>query len=92
MTLGIPTVKNIMYNIIPMSITQRNETIREDGRDKEALVVSFTNGAKQQLEELKNHFKASDLLEVVKLGVSFLQRLKEIDDKNKTEGEGNAPK
>ncbi len=78
-----------------MSVNQRTEKITEDGQEKDAFVVTFTNGAKQQLQELQTFFKAPDLLEVVKLGISFLQRIKENrenEEKKKAEGEGNEQK
>jgi hypothetical protein len=80
-----------MYNTISMSVTSRNEKVQEEGQEKDAFTVSFTNGAKDQLEELRVHYKASDLLELIKLGISFLQRIKENDEK-KAEGERNEQK
>lgn len=83
--------KNIRYTPTTMSVNQRTEKVTEEGEEKEAFVVSFTNGAKQQLEELQAHFKTNDLLDVVKLGISFLQRVKEINEKKKAEAEKNEP-
>ena len=64
-----------------MPLSGENKKINEDGTDKEAFVVSFTNGAKEQIESLKQHFKAPDELEIIKLGISVLQRIKEQEDK-----------
>ena len=63
-----------------MPVSGQDKTINEDGRDKDGFSVNFTNGAKDQLEELKEYFKASNLTEVIKLGVSFLQRVKESEE------------
>jgi hypothetical protein len=60
-----------------MPITGESKKITEEGTEKDAFQVSFTNGALVQLENLKNHFKQSDLTEAVKLGISFLQQIKE---------------
>jgi len=65
--------------------------ITEDGQEKDCFSLDFTNGAKAQLEELQAFFKASDLTEVVKLGISFLQQFKEIKEKEKKE-KGNDQK
>lgn len=64
-----------------MPVTGKNQKIQEDGQEKDALVVSITNGAKTQLEELQTFFKAPDMLDVVKLGISVLQRIKEQQEK-----------
>lgn len=64
-----------------MPVTGKNEKVHEEGLEKDALVVSFTNGAKEQIEELKKHFNAPTELEVVKLGISLLQSLKEKGEK-----------
>ncbi len=68
-----------------MPVSGKNETIKEEGQDKQAFTVSFTNGAKEQIEELKKHFSASSELEIVKLGISILQNLKERDEKKANE-------
>jgi len=54
---------------------------KEDGTVEEVLNFTFSNGAKQQLEDLKKHFDMENALDVVKLGISFLQHIKEEDDK-----------
>ncbi len=70
-----------------MPVTAKNTKVDEDGQEKDALEVLFTNGAKDQLNELQDYFKAPDLLEVVKLGISVLQRMKETHNKVKEEGQ-----
>lgn len=60
-----------------MPINGTKNTINEEGQDKEAFVVTFTNGALQQLEDLRLHYSQPDLNEVIKLGISLLQQIKE---------------
>lgn len=52
-----------------------------EGIDSKKFVVTFTNGSIEQIEELKNYFKLEECLDVIKLGISFLQRLKDGEDK-----------
>lgn len=66
-----------------MSVTSEPKIIKENGEDKAGLAVYFTNGALQQLEELKAFFNVSDNLETVKVAISFLQQIKEDREKNK---------
>jgi hypothetical protein len=69
-----------------MPVKGKDQVINEDGQPHEAFTIDFTNGAKEQLSELKEYFKALNLTEVVKLGVSMLQKMKEIEEgKNKGE-------
>ncbi len=60
-----------------MPIDGAEKTITAEGGDKKAFVVTFTNGALEQVEELKSFFKANNNLELVKLGISLLQQFKE---------------
>jgi hypothetical protein len=62
---------------MPLSSKVVKDFIESDGSTKEALAFYFTNGAKEQLCELKNFFKQQDELEVVKLAISFLQKVRE---------------
>lgn len=50
------------------------------GEDEDVFVVTFNNGAKDQLENLRAHYKQADLAEVVILGISLLQKIKEGSD------------
>lgn len=59
------------------------KTIKEDGKEKKILVATFTNGTMEQLEELKEFFKIPDVAEVVKVGISLLQKYKEDREKEK---------
>lgn len=52
-------------------------TINEDGVDKEAYTVSFTNGALAELEALKDKMDAPDLDSVVKIAIGVLRRIEE---------------
>jgi len=53
------------------------------GIDSRKLTVTFTNGSVDQIEELKNFLKLESCLDVIKLGISFLQRIKDDEDKTK---------
>lgn len=64
----------------------------EDGTDQEVFAVEFTNGALGQLEDLKKFFEADDLLEVVQVGISYLQRVKETTEARQKIAEGSARK
>ena len=56
---------------MPISIKQ--DTVTENGEQFDASIVTFTNGAKKQLEDLQKFFNMSDSVDVVKLGISILQ-------------------
>ncbi len=60
-----------------MSVTSEEKVICENGEDKQGVAVYFTNGALQQLQELKEFFKAPSDLDTVKIAISFLQQIKE---------------
>lgn len=64
-----------------MPIDGKDEKIYDNGVEKSAFVVTFTNGALDQLKEFSHFFEKSDLTEVIKLGVSFLQQIKELKEK-----------
>lgn len=66
-----------------MPITSEMGKKTEEGIEKDSLIVTFTNGAKDQLAELQEYYKSASELEVIKLGISYLQRIKEIDETNK---------
>jgi hypothetical protein len=68
-------------NFKNMPISGEEKKITEEQAEKDALVVSFTNGALQQLKDLNVFYKQPDLTELVKLGISFLQQVKEVDEK-----------
>ena len=69
-----------------MPITGIKKDIQEDGQTKPAFEVTFTNGAYQQLEDFRQYFKQTDLTEVIKLGMSFLQHIKEVKEKEGNSG------
>ena len=69
----------IYFNLMPVNST--NQRVQEDGKEKEALVFTFTNGAREQLEELKNFLKADTELDVLKIGISLLQNFKKAKEK-----------
>jgi len=73
-----------------MPITKNKATIQEGEENKEALTFAFTNGAKQQLEQLKEFFKKNDELEVLELAIGFLQKVKENEEQKKGEADEQA--
>lgn len=61
-----------------MPITSRIIPCPEaEGEIKEGLEVLFTNGAKQQLTDLKDFFVQESELELLKLAISLLENIKE---------------
>lgn len=60
-----------------MPIEQQLQKIEKDGHTKEVFTVTFTNGALEQIRDLKTFLNAPDELSVVKLGISILQKAKE---------------
>lgn len=60
-----------------MAITSEEKKVKEGEIERDAFVVTFTNGTLEQLEELRQYFKSNDKLELVKLGISVLQKAKE---------------
>ena len=61
------------------------EESKDDGTTAQKLVVEFSNGSLQQLNDLGSFFgvKDADPSEVVKLAISFLQNLKDRSDPGK---------
>ena len=60
-----------------MALQHERTTKVEDGQEKDCLKMEFTNGALQQLEDLKPFVSAADPADVVKFAIAFLQRLKD---------------
>lgn len=60
-----------------MPLEGKEQKITEDGGEKDAFVVTFTNGARQQLADLKMFFKQENELELIKLAISLLENVKE---------------
>lgn len=67
---------------------EKSTKLKEDGTTQEVFNVEFTNGGITQLEDLKEFFKATDLTEVVQLGIGYLQRIKEARETTKAKGDG----
>lgn len=70
-----------------MPANSKTEKVQEEGREKDALVFTFTNGAKEQIEELKDFFDSKTELDLINLGISILQNYKTDREKEKK----NAP-
>lgn len=57
-----------------MPQTGRRKTIKKDGVEQESYTVTFTNGALQELEELKESIGAPDLNSVLKVAIGLVKR------------------
>jgi hypothetical protein len=66
-----------------MPLNSEEKKVTEEGKDKNALMITFTNGALAQLEELKSFLKVNDKIDVIKFGMSMIQNLKEQEEKKK---------
>lgn len=62
---------------MPISFKKEEKYTDTDGAERQALVFTFTNGAKDQILDLKDHFKQTSELELIKLAISVLQKIKE---------------
>ena len=67
-----------------MSLTGKEQKVNEQGEEKDAFVVHFTNGALQQLEELTSFFEKEDKLETLEMAISFLQLVKNREKESKS--------
>ena len=68
-----------------MPISSTTTIVQEEDQNKNAVMISFTNGAKQQIEELKTYFNVPNEAEVVKLGISLLANLKKKEEEKAQE-------
>lgn len=64
-----------------MPLKSEETKVIEEGRDKNAFVVTFTNGALEQLEELKAFLGVADKMDVIKMAVSVVQNIKDKGDR-----------
>lgn len=60
-----------------MPLTSQEKSIQEEGKDKKAFVVTFTNGAFDQLEELRQFMKATDKEALLRMAISVLEDFKD---------------
>jgi hypothetical protein len=78
----------VWYIFNDMPAKSKITKIQEDEKEKDALVFTFTNGAKEQLEELRAFLKTETELDVLKTGIALLvkykkEKEKETNDANK---------
>ncbi len=66
-----------------MSTKSTNTTVEEEGINKEALQITFTNGSLQQLKELAPFLKVTEPADVIKKAIAIIQDIKEMEDKRK---------
>lgn len=71
------------------AIGEKTTRTKDDGTTEEVFNVEFTNGGIKQLEELKEFFKIEDLVQVVQLGIAYLQKLKELQEQQEKPKGGN---
>ena len=64
-----------------MSTEHTRTTKIENGEEKDCLRLDFTNGSLQQLNELAPFLEVKDPAEVVKIAISYVQRLKDFHEK-----------
>lgn len=55
-----------------MGTQAQKTTVNENGEEKDALQITFTNGALAELEDLAKYLKTDDLVEVVRIGIALL--------------------
>ena len=71
-----------------MALTGKTIT-KENGKAEEVFVVEFSNGTFTQLKELQKFFKEEGMIriegpeDVVRFGISWLEKIKEDKMKNK---------
>ena len=66
----------MMYDIY-MPHKGQKTTINEDGVEKPAYTIAFTNGALEELEQLQKKLGAPDLDSVVKVAIGILSHIEE---------------
>jgi hypothetical protein len=74
-----------------MPLTASKTKIKEGNTEKDALTVTFTNGARAQLEDLREFIEAESPEDVIKLGISLVQKLKELKDRDATADANDTP-
>lgn len=71
---------------MPVSNELKKDHIDDDGVTRDALAFYFTNGAKDQIQELREFFKQETDLELIKLAISVLQKIKETNEAKRGAG------
>lgn len=66
-----------------MALIGEEKTAKEEGLDKKKFHAIFDNGTLEQLEDLRAYFKQSDKVELVRLAISTLQRIKDLEEPKK---------
>ena len=68
-----------------MPTKSENTTVQENGSDKEALQLTFTNGSLQQLKDLASFLKVTEPAQVIEKAIGIIQQVKDMEDKRKTD-------
>lgn len=71
------------YTTSEMPLHGQKTTVNEDGVDKDAYTVVFTNGALKELEDLQASLKLDDIDTVLKVGIALLTKMEETKDGSK---------
>ena len=66
-----------------MPLHGEKTTVKEDGVDKDAYTITFTNGALAELEELQNSLNLEDVDTVLKVAIALLKKVEEPIDGSK---------
>lgn len=68
-----------------MGITSEEKKMMEEGKERNVLSVEFSNGALEQLEDLRGFFQWKEKTDPIKFGISLLQKVKEQKEQEKIE-------
>lgn len=68
-----------------MAVNGQQKIIEKDGERKDIFEITFSNDALKQLDDLRKYFELEDNREVVKLGISFLERIKNREIREKAQ-------
>jgi hypothetical protein len=68
-----------------MSQVGRSTTVHENGVEKPAYTVSFTNGALAELESLQQKLGAPDLDSVIRIAIGVIRRISESNEPRSSE-------
>lgn len=71
--------------VMHMPAVGQRTTVNEDGSEKDAYTVVFTNGALAELEELQDKIGANDIDAVIKTAIGLLKQIEENSRAHRTD-------